>query len=107
MWIFGKSKENKKTPKLYSLGKLRHPKAVMHNLGFLFNYWSHHFDGSLAAGKDFPAGEAHGFIGRVGAGELVQALLGKRIHPPADSTPLNGAGSHGARLGAGVERAAL
>jgi hypothetical protein len=63
-----------------------------------------HLHRALAVGKDFPARQQK-MLGRR-ADNFIQANLAESINHASNLTPINGAGAHGARFGAGIKGAA-
>jgi hypothetical protein len=74
--------------------------------GFLFDLGADDLGGSLASGEDFAAGQVQGGNFRAAANEVHQAFSREGVDYSADACPVDGAGAHGAWLGAGVESVA-
>lgn len=56
-------------------------------------------------GEYFSAWQVQGRVLGIGGSQFYQASLAKSEYHPAHSTPINGTGTHTARLRAGIQRA--
>lgn len=81
------------------------PEPVMNASSLIFQGWADDLDCTLAVREYVPAGQRHGWIVLVAAGEFQQSRLGQTVDDPADATPVDRARAHRARLCAGVHRA--
>jgi hypothetical protein len=82
------------------------PKAFVHFARLVFEEWPGDDDRLLPAGKDFAAGQIKGGILLVAAGVAQEGGFRQREDNAAHADAIDGAGTHGAGFGAGVEGAA-
>lgn len=82
------------------------PEAFVNFGGCFFDEGADDLGGSLASGEDFAAGQVQGGNFRAAANEVHQAFSRKGVDYSTDASPVDGAGAHGAWLGAGVESVA-
>src|SRR5262245_42911328 len=89
-------------------GRSSAPEAGMDckRLGLDLGIWSADLDRALAGGQDCTAGQVHGRVLHMVAGELQQPPLADAINEAADAGPIEAAGAHAAGLERTIEHAA-